>query len=218
MILIVPARPDPERDSVAEAFPGEVLRLDRFWEVEAVADARVYGPDTFCQVVAQRLGLTLVAPDDLVLRHLDRRWTQRLVQCLPLGSVAGFPCFVKPVVPKMFGAAVYGSREELARATDGLTDDVPVLVSEIVRFACEVRVFVLEGVPVTWAAYEGEGEPPADWLRELAALPEWPVTVVLDVGLTERGWALVEANGTWGAGLNGCDPAAVARCLVHAAQ
>jgi len=220
MLLVIPARPDPERDRVAAAWPGEVLRLDRFWEVPAVdpAQVRLYGPDTFCQVVAHRLGLTLVAPDDAVLATLQPRWTQREVRCLALGSVTGFPCFVKPVTPKLFAAGVYASALELAGATDGLAADTSVLVSEIVVFLCEVRVFVLDGVPVTWAAYEGSGDPDPDFVRELAALPKWPETVVLDVGQTERGWALIEANGTWGAGLNGCEPEAVVRCLARATK
>jgi hypothetical protein len=31
----------------------------------------------------------------------------------------------------------------------------------------------------------------------------------LDVGWTERGWVVIEANDAWGAGLNGCDAGAV---------
>ena len=34
-----------------------------------------------------------------------------------------------------------------------------------------------------------------------------PPAVVVDVGLIEgRGWAIVEANAAWGAGICGCDP------------
>ncbi|HZF08535.1 MAG TPA: ATP-grasp domain-containing protein [Thermoanaerobaculia bacterium] len=36
---------------------------------------------------------------------------------------------------------------------------------------------------------------------------DFPAAIVLDVGRIEgRGWAVVEPNGAWGAGLYGCDP------------
>jgi hypothetical protein len=49
--------------------------------------------------------------------------------------------------------------------------------------------------------------------------PLIPTTCVLDAGfIPGRGWALIEANATWGAGLNGCDAAAAAECLEWATQ
>ena len=36
--------------------------------------------------------------------------------------------------------------------------------------------------------------------------------------ITSGTWILLEANATWGAGLNGCCPNAVARCLVEATK
>jgi hypothetical protein len=43
-----------------------------------------------------------------------------------------------------------------------------------------------------------------------------PRTVVLDIGLQERGWSVIEFNGTWGAGLNGCDPEKVLPAILAA--
>lgn len=41
-----------------------------------------------------------------------------------------------------------------------------------------------------------------------------PSAFVLDVGVTlERGWAVVEANPCWGAGLYGCEPQRVLEVL-----
>jgi hypothetical protein len=73
LTLVIPAKRDPERDSVAEVWRdagGDVERLDRFWEPpEHLQRSRVrlYGNDTFCLVVAQKLNLTLISPDDKVL-------------------------------------------------------------------------------------------------------------------------------------------------------
>jgi hypothetical protein len=44
-----------------------------------------------------------------------------------------------------------------------------------------------------------------------------PPAFVLDVGnIARRGWAVVEANSAWGAGIYGCDPAQVLRVLRRA--
>jgi hypothetical protein len=46
-----------------------------------------------------------------------------------------------------------------------------------------------------------------------------PRTVVIDVGFIEgRGWALIEFNAAWGAGLNGCDPEKVLPAIVAASE
>lgn len=45
-----------------------------------------------------------------------------------------------------------------------------------------------------------------------------PRAAVLDVGvIAGRGWAVVEQNAAWGAGLYGCDPDEVLEVLRHAA-
>jgi hypothetical protein len=71
------------------------------------------------------------------------------------------------------------------------------------------------------ACYEGDADTtPA---RELAATigggPSMVSPCVVDLGLTDdRGWLAIEANPAWGAGLNGCEPAAAARCIVIATR
>jgi hypothetical protein len=43
--------------------------------------------------------------------------------------------------------------------------------------------------------------------------------VVVDVGFIDgRGWAVVEFNAAWGAGLNGCDPDKVLPAIVVASE
>src|SRR5262245_11418763 len=105
LVLVISDKADEERDSVAsawEAAGGEVLRLGRFWEPPPLETerVRVYGNDSFCLVLAQKLDLELVSPaDDLLLRldpatHLHR--SLRVVMLDASGSIQ-FPAFVKPV-------------------------------------------------------------------------------------------------------------------------
>jgi hypothetical protein len=60
--------------------------------------------------------------------------------------------------------------------------------------------------------YEGTAETRGaeDFVRSFLKETVLPVTCVIDVGfIPERGWAVVEANASWGSGLNGCNAASV---------
>jgi hypothetical protein len=82
--LLVPDKPDTERDRVASAFAqhgGTVHRLGRFWDPPSFAPAtvRVYGPDSFCLVLQQKLGFSLCSPpDDLLLQVPPQLLKRRL--------------------------------------------------------------------------------------------------------------------------------------------
>jgi hypothetical protein len=226
LTLLLPDKADAERDAVArewEARGGTVLRLGRFWSPPDVDRERVrlYGNDTFCLVLAQKLGLTLVSPPDDLLLKVDASWLKREVHGATLEQVASgpFPRFIKPLVPKVFRAAVWPGPEALAEECQGLAGDTPVLSSEVVTLRAEARGWVLDGRVRTCAVYEGEGHvaEAEAFLATVAREAVLPRTCVLDAAWVEgRGWALLEANAAWGAGLNGCDAAEAVHCLAEA--
>lgn len=212
--LLIPDKVDAERDALAAAFVrqgGLVYRLDRFWEPPLLkpSSVRVYGPDAFCLVLQQKLGLTLHSPGDKLLLSVPREDLGRTLSLKTLGSITpgSLPAFVKPVVPKLFRAGVYSNVAALNEECRGLASDTAILVSEIVRFAAEVRCFVLGNRVLDAALYEGNGIPEeaAEFVTKLAQRVAFPRAVVVDVGLIpDSGWAVVEFNACWGAGLNGC--------------
>ncbi|MFO0626107.1 MAG: ATP-grasp domain-containing protein [Polyangiales bacterium] len=211
--LVIPARADPERDAVAQAWfarGGAVLRLDRFWAPPPVARPVLYGPDTFALVVAECLDVTLRAPPDDLLLRVPAPWRGRRIEAVSLADAlkGTFPTFVKPLVIKQFRGAVWPDREALQHETRGLPPDTGVLRSEVVRFTAEVRAFVAGGTVCAAATYEGEADARAAhelFDAILARFPELPACV-LDAGCLDDGrWVLLEANAAWGAGLNGCD-------------
>lgn len=226
LTLLIPEKPDPERERVAEAFSaggGRVQRLGRFWDPPSfdVASVRVYGPDSFCLVLQQRLGFHLMSPDDDLLLKVPEPFLGRKVRRQSLRDVdcISFPAFIKPVVPKQFRAAVYSTADILASECEGLKRATAVLVSEPVKFEAEVRCFVLDGAVLDGGIYEGTAKV-ADALRAVEALVRvmpLPRAVVVDIGLLDgRSWVVVEFNAAWGAGLNGCSAAKVLPAIVAA--
>jgi hypothetical protein len=229
LTLVIPSKADVEREAVAQAWSdggGRVERLDRFWEPPAHVDregVRLYGNDTFCLVVAQKLDLRLVSPDERILAAVPDFLLRRRVRIVDLGALERvvFPVFVKPVVPKQFRAAVYASKADLESECHGLGQETAVVVSEVVRFEAEARAFALDSVIRTLAVYEGAAnhDHAAYFAERVLRALDLPRTCVLDVGLLDDGsWAFIEANATWGAGLNGCDPMAVAVCIAAATE
>ena len=228
LILVVPNKPDSERDAVADAWElagGSVERLARFWEPPPIPRerARLYGPDTFALVVAEKLGIDLAQPDPYAVFKCPGGLLGRAVSVERLGAAAAlnFPCFLKPVVPKQFRAAVFDSYAELQAETRGLHDATELLRSEVVTIVAEARSFVLDSVAQSCALYEGTGDvdSAAKTCERVAMALELPRAFVLDVGLLEDGrWVFIEANAAWGAGLNGCDPHRVLACLAAASS
>ena len=123
-------------------------------------------------------------------RHRKRRIEKRT-----LGEARALtePAFVKPADGrKGFEGAVHTGAADLPSAPP---DDTPVLVADPVTWEIEVRCFILEGRVAGL------------YVAELLAEVDVPPAIVIDIGRIEgRGWAVVEANSAWGAGVDGCAP------------
>ena len=73
-----------------------------------------------------------------------------------------------------------------------------------------------EGV---WEASQEEHEEARAYIETLLADAEVeiPPAIVIDIGkIHDRGWAVIEANSSWGAGIYGCDPEKVLLVLARA--
>lgn len=112
----------------------------------------------------------------------------------------------------------------------------PVLVSDPVSWESEFRCFVLEKRVAAISIYSRNGDlvetedgnwpaSPSEWKDALGfanqvlqdARVTFPPAGVLDVGvIKDQGWAAVEANACWGAGIYGCDPHTVLQTLARA--
>jgi len=215
----------------------EVERLMTYAVPEGLRDPVLYGETLLADAVLPALGIVLLEPTEDWPALLPERHRKRSIRLATLDEARALTerAFVKPVDEKIFPARVYASGTEVEPAGD-FPGHASVLVSEPVSFALEVRAFVLERRVAALSAYirggevakdaagewplaEAEREEALGFLEALLADPEvdLPAAVVVDVGRTsDRGWAVVEANACWAAGLCGCDPREVLPVLRRA--
>ncbi|QIQ02325.1 ATP-grasp domain-containing protein [Streptomyces liangshanensis] len=151
-MLVMPGR----RTSTMELLAAEAAR--RGMSVRAAEEPGLAGPAYWYggpvagARLAGRLGFALLEPADGWLGELSDEFTGRQVR---VGTVAGAwaidrPTFVKPPRDKSFPADVYADGSRLPSALDPAT---PVLLSDVVTFAAEYRLFLLDGHIATASRY-----------------------------------------------------------------
>ncbi len=197
-------------------------------------DCVIYGEGAFVSIVADSLGLTLHEPPVDWLARLPSRYLQREVKYTTLGNVRKTlqqPTFIKPGDgAKGFDSKVYASVDQLP-SQDAWDDDTPVIVSEPVKWDAEYRCFVIGREVVTLSVYMRESEfiEDHDWntpIEEMSAAKQFVNDVlrdeaidvqrgmVLDVGkIAGKGWAVIEANPAYAAGIYGCEPEKILKVL-----
>ncbi|MEU2395683.1 ATP-grasp domain-containing protein [Streptomyces sp. NPDC007369] len=188
-----------------------------------------YGGPLAADRLGDRLGLGLLEPADDLLTTLPYALLGRSVRLTTLGEARSLaePAFVKPPSAKIdaLPAAVYEDGSRLPASLDAAT---PVLVSGVVEFAAEYRLFVLDGEVRAGSRYAVYGRPdpaPLDarvhgFAREVleAAAEGLPSAVCLDVGrLAGGGWAVVEANMPWFAHCYAAEPDGVLDVVLRSA-
>ncbi|MFF4582052.1 ATP-grasp domain-containing protein [Streptomyces sp. NPDC001373] len=228
-VLLLPA----PRTSTAE-----LLARAAAWRGHEVADraaqaegrrAHWYGGPRAAARVAGPLGLGLLEPADDWLTRVPGPLLRRSVRLTTLAEARTLRerVFVKPPSAKLdlLPAAVHTDGSGLPAGLDGAT---PVLVSSVVEFTAEYRLFVLDGEAVTGSRYAVHGrlEPaPLDTGSRAfgrtvleATAGGLPSAVCLDVGrLADGGWAVVEANMAWFAHCYAAEPDRVLDVVLRAA-
>ncbi|MEV1023120.1 ATP-grasp domain-containing protein [Streptomyces sp. NPDC050264] len=194
--------------------------------------ASLYAGPLFADAVSHELGLGLLEAGAGWLAGLPRELTSRGVELTTVAEARGLrrPAFVKPPNDKSFPARVYPDGSRLP-GPDAVDDTTPVLVSDIVAFDVEYRLFLLDGEVRTASRYARRGTldvAPLDddplrgeVLAFAARLPvaELPSAVVVDVGRLDGDgeWAVVEANAAWASGHYASDRHAVLDVVLRAA-
>ncbi|MFK3985747.1 ATP-grasp domain-containing protein [Micromonospora sp. NPDC050397] len=191
------------------------------------ADHLHAGP-TFADAVAARLGIApLEAPADW-LTGLPREFTRREITLVTIGEAYELrrPAFVKSPNDKSVKAMIYTDGSRLP-GPDAIERGTPVLVSDIVDFVAEYRLHLLDGEVHAASQYAERGSlflgpPSPDALAFGADLlagfgQTLPSAIVLDVGLVDGGWAVIEPNAAWASGAYVSDRARVLDVVLRAA-
>jgi hypothetical protein len=117
------------------------------WKVPEVTitDVAVYGEPLLATHIAQTLGLELLGPADDWLPSIPECWRKRsvLFTTMKQARECAEPRFIKSAAGKEFDARVYESGKDLPRG-QMISDSLPVLIQEIVRWDVEYRCFVSE--------------------------------------------------------------------------
>ncbi|MEU6847370.1 ATP-grasp domain-containing protein [Streptomyces sp. NPDC046716] len=202
-----------------------------YWYGGPIAGAKLTG----------QLGIALLEPRDDWLAELSEKFTGRLIRAATVADVWALdrPTFVKPPRDKSFPPDIHADGSRLPSDLDPAT---PVLLSEVVTFAAEYRLFLLDGQIAAASRYAVFGRldprPLATDLAERAIAAEitefadrlvaevghtLPSAVVVDVGQLldpyrpGHRWAVVEANMAWFSHAYAADPARVMDVVLRAA-
>jgi hypothetical protein len=219
----------------AQALWGAAGRLG--WDVERLASWRIpehltsipepvlYVEVVFAPMFAEAFEVELVEPPADWLCGVPLEYVKRRIELTTLGAARQLvePAFVKPPNDKSFQARVYSPQE----LPTHLPDETPVLICEVVQWEKEFRCYIRDRKLRTFSVYLRQGELQRE--HEFISSDDEDVELtrfvesfladdrviltdgaVVDVGvIAGRGWAIVEQNAVWGAGIYGCDPAEV---------
>lgn len=192
-------------------------------------DAHLHAGPSFADAVAPALGIALLeAPADWLAR-LPTAFTRREIRAVPISEAYGLrrPAFVKSPNDKGIGALVYADGSRLP-SPDAVDPETVVLVSDVIVFTAEYRLYLLDGHVACGSQYAESGR------LHLAPLPDGalafgadllaaaghtlPSAIVVDVGLTDAGqWAVIEANAAWASGCYASDPERALDVVLRAA-
>ncbi|MEC3982170.1 ATP-grasp domain-containing protein [Amycolatopsis sp. H20-H5] len=230
--LVLPPRLTASAESVraaAQARGLHTVRLPTFEVPGGLSAEHLHAGPSFADVVARVLGIALLEAPPEWLSLLPRTFTRREVRLMPVEAAYALrgPFFGKSPNDKSIRAMIYTDGSRLP-GPDAVERDTPLLVSDVVRFDAEFRLHVLDGAVVSSSRYAEAGQrslgPANDdavaFGAELlsAAKSTVPSAIVIDVGLVDGNWAVIEANAAWASGCYTADPAVVLDVVLRSAR
>jgi ATP-grasp domain, R2K clade family 2 len=194
--------------------------------------AVIYCETAFADYLAAELKVNLAIPSDTLLTKLPFNYVKRNIEFTTYKNFK-YPYkmkFIKPADYKYFPAGIYKTGDNIPGFSH-LQDDDPLLISDVVKFVDEYRLFIMNGKIKTGSAYVidtqfienqiSEDLPnellefASDAIKSLERLT--PNSYVLDVGKLDTGeYAVIEFNPTWASGIYGADATKVLECLESA--
>ncbi|MER7000971.1 ATP-grasp domain-containing protein [Streptomyces sp. NPDC000410] len=220
MTLVLPPRLTASAEAVSDAAERRGLctvQLPTFAVPSGLRAEHLHAGPTFADAVAPALDIALLQASEDWLARLPYEYTQREILAMPIREAWALrrPAFVKSPNDKGIRALVYTDGSRLP-GPDQVDPQTPVLVSDVVEFTAEYRLHVLDGMVHTGSQYAERSElrlgplPPdasafgADLLAGYG--DTLPTAIVVDVGVSNGRWAVIEANAAWASGIYTADP------------
>ncbi len=215
--------------SAAERRGLTTVQLPTFAVPPGLIVEHLHAGPTFADAVAPKVGLALLEAPPVLMSRLPREVTRRHISAMPIRDawMLRTPAFIKTPNDKTIRAMIYSDGSRLP-GPDAVDADTTVLVSSVVDFMTEHRLFVLDGRIHTAGQYADRGRPHlaepdssaiafgTELLSGFAST--LPSAIVIDVGETDDGWAIVEANAAWASGCYLAEPDRVLDVIQRAAQ
>lgn len=143
-------------EKAARQLGWSVHRARRYQVPHDIEDPVVYGEVVFCDSMAEMLGLGLLEPSDGWLAELPHQYLLREVRAMSHGDLRKVRGrhFFKPANDKVFEAGIFEAGAHVPYRR--IDPEAPVLVSEVVDFATEIRCYVLDRQLLTAGVYAGK--------------------------------------------------------------
>ncbi|WP_443051440.1 ATP-grasp domain-containing protein [Streptomyces sp. NBC_00234] len=229
--LLLPPRLTASAEALRDAARRRGLRTVHLSTSTVPADVRaehLHAGPGFADIVAPALNIALLqAPEDWLAR-LPREFTGREITFGPIRDAYDLrrPAFVKSPNDKQIPALVYTDGSRLP-GPDSVDPHMPVLISDVVEFVTEYRLYLLNGTVHTGSQYAQRGRlSPGPLHKDAAAFgtellaecrDTLPSAIVVDVGMADGRWSVIEANAAWASGMYASDPQRALDVVLQAA-
>jgi hypothetical protein len=229
--LVLPPRLPASAERIREAAIRRGLttvQLPTFDTPEGLTADHLHAGPTFVDAVAPCFDIAPLEAPATWLADLPLEHVRRTITAMPIADAWRLhsPAFIKSPNDKSLRAMIYTDGTRLP-GRDAVDPDTVVLVSDIVTFTAEYRFHLLDGVIHTSSQYVADGAlatgpVPDNVLRRATAMltdlaETLPSAIVVDLGATDDGLAIIEANAAWASGTYTADADLALDVLLRAA-
>lgn len=190
----------------------------------------IYCETAFADYLAAELKVEFVTPRDSILAELPFEFVKRNIEFTTYKNFKepGARKFIKPADYKYFPAGIYDHSKDIP-AFSSCQDDDAILISDVVRFISEYRIFVMNNEIQTGSIYIEDSEFVGDKVNKMnlnssllgfakeivdSLINIMPSSYVLDIGKLDTGeYAVIEFNPVWASGFYDSDPDKVLLCI-----
>lgn len=214
------------------------VALDNNWKTDRLKmSSKFYGPQIsdddiiayygnafLAKEIANYYDFSFIEPTLDWLSTVPREYLGREIEFMTLAEFPYYDIrkFVKCTDNKWFSAEIFEPYEKLP--IDNIDKDLLICVQDVIDFQFEYRCFILNRQLMDISIYPQTHtpHPQTEAIEYISKVLEdekvvIPASLVIDVGLTDKGqWLIVEANPSFASGMYDCDAQKVFETIIAA--